>query len=171
MQQETGSMERYQTIRHTFAPVWNEQSKILILGTFPSVKSRENQFYYGHPQNRFWKLLASIYCEPVPETIDAKKELVLKHHLAVWDVIGQCDIVGSSDSSIRNVVANDLAGLLEKSSIRTILANGAKAYSLYEKHQLPKTGIAAQKLPSTSPANAAWSMERLKEAWSAALKK
>ncbi|MDE7312083.1 MAG: DNA-deoxyinosine glycosylase [Eubacterium sp.] len=162
-------MERYKTIRHTFEPVWNQKSEILILGTFPSVKSRENQFYYGHPKNRFWKLLANIYKEPVPETIDAKKELVLKHHLAVWDVIGECDIVGSSDSSIRNVVPNDLTGLLEKSSIHTILANGAKAHSLYQKHQQPKTGMAAHKLPSTSPANAAWTLERLKEAWSAVL--
>lgn len=162
-------MEPYKTIQHTFEPVWNQQSEILVLGTFPSVKSRENQFYYGHPQNRFWRLLAAVYEEPVPETIEAKKELVLKHHLAVWDVIGQCDIIGSSDSSIRNVVPNDLKGLLEKSSIHTILTNGAKAYALYQKHQQPKTGILAHKLPSTSPANAAWTLERLKEAWGAIL--
>lgn len=163
-------MEHYKTIKHTFEPVWNEQSEILILGTFPSVKSRENQFYYGHPQNRFWKLLAGIYEEPVPETVDAKKELILKHHLAVWDVIGQCDITGSSDSSIRNVIPCDLTEILQKSRIHTIVANGAKAYDLYQKHQQPKTGILAQKLPSTSPANAAWSLDRLQEAWRAVLR-
>ncbi len=162
-------MEEYHTIRHTFEPVWDSDSKILILGTFPSVKSRENCFYYGHPQNRFWKLLAGIYEEAVPETIDEKKALVLRHHLAVWDVISQCDIIGSSDSSIRNVVPSDLKGLLQNSRIQTVIANGAKAYELYEKHQLPVTGIKAQKLPSTSPANAAWSFGRLKEVWGAVL--
>ncbi len=162
-------MEEYHAIRHTFEPVWDSDSKILILGTFPSVKSRENCFYYGHPQNRFWKLLAGIYEEAVPETIDEKKALVLRHHLAVWDVISQCDIIGSSDSSIRNVVPSDLKGLLQNSGIHTVIANGAKAYELYEKHQLPVTGIKAQKLPSTSPANAAWSFGRLKEAWGAVL--
>lgn len=163
-------MEEYQTIRHTFDPVWDSQSEILILGTFPSVKSRDMQFYYGHPQNRFWKLLAEIYGQPLPGTIEEKKKLILNHHLAVWDVIGQCDIIGSSDSSIRNVVPCDLTGILEQSRIRTVIANGAKAYELYEKHQLQKTGIKAQKLPSTSPANAAWSFERLKEVWGAVLR-
>lgn len=162
-------MEEYRTIRHTFEPVWNKQSEILILGTFPSVKSRENHFYYGHPQNRFWKLLAAIYKEPVPETIADKKQLILEHHLAVWDVIDQCDIIGSSDSSIRNVVPNDVAGLLAQSSIHTVIANGAKAYDLYQKHQMPVTGLKAQKLPSTSPANAAWSLKRLQEVWGAVL--
>ena len=164
-------MEAYQTVTHTFDPVWDKQSEILILGTFPSVKSRENNFYYGHPQNRFWKLLAAIYKEAVPETTDAKKELVLRHHLAVWDVISQCDIIGSSDSSIRNVIPCDIAGLLVRTRIHTIIANGAKAYELYEKYQLPDTGLKAQKLPSTSPANAAWSLERLQEAWRAVLVK
>lgn len=158
-------MGEYQTVRHTFEPVWNAQSEILILGTFPSVKSRENQFYYGHPQNRFWKLLAAVYRETEPKTIDEKKSLVLRHRLAVWDVIGQCDIIGSSDSSIRNVVATDIAGLLKVSGIHTILANGAKAYALYRQHQLEKTGIEAVKLPSTSPANAVWTLERLREVW------
>ncbi len=106
----------------------------------------------------------------MPETVDAKKELILKHHLAVWDVIGQCDITGSSDSSIRNVIPCDLTKILQKSSIHTIVANGAKAYDLYQKHQQPKTGILAQKLPSTSPANAAWSLDRLQQAWRAVLR-
>ncbi len=161
--------EAYQTVTHTFDPVWDTQSEILILGTFPSVKSRENNFYYGHPQNRFWKLLALIYEEAVPDTVDQKKQLVLKHRLAVWDVIGQCDIIGSSDSSIRNVIPCDVAGLLSRSNIHTVIANGTKAYELYRKHQLPVTGLEAVKLPSTSPANAAWSLERLKDAWSAVL--
>ncbi len=163
-------MEEYQTVRHTFEPVWDKDSEILILGTFPSVKSRETNFYYGHPQNRFWKLLAKIYEEPLPETADEKKQLILKYHLAVWDVIGQCDIIGSSDSSIRNVIPCDLSGLLEQSRIHMIIANGAKAYELYRKYQQPRTGIKAQKLPSTSPANAAWSMERLLETWGAVLR-
>lgn len=163
-------MEKYQTIKHTFEPVWDKQSEVLILGTFPSVKSRENQFYYGHPQNRFWKLIAAIYGEPQPETIAEKKELILKHHLAVWDVIDQCDIIGSSDSSIRNVIPSDLAGLLKNSSIHTVIANGAKAYELYQKYQMAKTGLKVQKLPSTSPANAAWSFQRLQEEWGRVLK-
>ncbi len=163
--------EEYRTIKHTFEPVWDENSKVLILGTFPSVKSRENNFYYGHPQNRFWKLLAQIYQEPVPQTIQEKKALVLRYHLAVWDVIDQCDIIGSADSSIRNVIPSDIAELLVKSSIHTIAANGAKAYELYQKHQFKQTGLEAEKLPSTSPANAAWSLEKLQEAWSRVLLK
>lgn len=158
-------MDGYQTVTHMFDPVWDEQSEILILGTFPSVKSREMQFYYGHPQNRFWKMLASIYKEPVPVSVDEKKQLILNHRLAIWDVIAKCDIIGSSDSSIRNVFVNDVAGLIAKSKIRTIIANGAKAYELYEKYQLDSTGIPAHKLPSTSPANAAWTFEGLVKAW------
>lgn len=162
-------MESYHTVKHTFSPVWDCQSEILILGTFPSVKSRETNFYYGHPQNRFWKLMAGIYNEPLPVTAEEKKALVLRHRLAVWDVIGQCDIIGSSDSSIRNVVPNDIAGLLAKSKVHTVIANGAKAYELYQKYQLPQTGLEARKLPSTSPANAAWSFGRLQKAWGDAL--
>lgn len=158
-------MDGYQTMTHTFEPVWDKQSKILILGTFPSVKSREVQFYYGHPQNRFWKMLACIYGEPVPASIDEKKRLVLGHGIAIWDVIAKCDIIGSSDSSIRNVEPNDIAGLVAKSKIRTIIANGAKAYELYGKYQLEATGIPAFKLPSTSPANAAWTFDKLVKEW------
>lgn len=162
-------MEGYHTIRHMFEPVWDASSEILILGTFPSVKSRENKFYYGHPQNRFWKLLAGIYQEPVPDTVAEKKALALRHRLAVWDVIDQCDIIGSSDSSIRNVVPSDVAGLLVKSNIHTVVCNGGKAYELYRRHQYPQTGLEARKLPSTSPANAAWTLARLEEAWASAL--
>lgn len=162
-------MESYHAIKHTFEPVWDSGSKILILGTFPSVKSRETNFYYGHPKNRFWKLLSEIYGEPLAATIDEKKQLILSRHLAVWDVIGQCDIIGSSDSSIRNVIPNDIAGLLKKSNISRVIANGAKAYDLYQKHQLPLTRLSAVKLPSTSPANAAWTFDRLKEIWGSVL--
>ena len=158
-------MDGYQTVTHTFEPVWDKQSEILILGTFPSVKSREMQFYYGHPQNRFWKMIACIYKEQVPVSIEEKKQIILNHRLAVWDVIAKCDIVGSSDSSIRNVMPNDIAGLAAKSRIQRIIANGAKAYELYEKYQLEATGIPALKLPSTSPANATWTFERLVEKW------
>lgn len=157
--------QEYRTIRHTFPPVCDERSEVLILGTLPSVRSREVNFYYGHPHNRFWKLLAGIYREPVPETTDEKKTFILNHRLALWDVIEQCDIIGSSDSSIRNVVPADVPGLLAQSHIHTIAANGGKAYELYDRYQRELTGLEAVKLPSTSPANAAWSLERLREAW------
>lgn len=162
-------MDAYQTLDHTFEPVWDIKSEILILGTFPSVKSRENHFYYGNPQNRFWKLIAKIYGEQPPASIEEKKSLILRHGLAIWDVVAKCDIIGSSDSSIRNVVPADIAGLMEKSKIHTVIANGAKAYELYQRHQLTLTGVQASKLPSTSPANAAWSLERLEVVWREAL--
>lgn len=158
-------MQGYQHITHTFDPVYNKHSKILILGSFPSVKSRENQFYYGHPQNRFWKVLAKLLEEAVPETIEEKKEMLLKHGIAVWDVIASCTIQGSSDTSIKDVVVNDFSEILEKTSIEKIYVNGTKAYELYRRYAESKTGIKAIKLPSTSPANAAWSLERLCEAW------
>ena len=162
-------MAEYERVTQPFAPVYDGDSRILILGSLPSVKSREQGFYYGHARNRFWPMLAAVYREPVPQTIPDKKALLLRHGLAVYDVIESCEICGSSDSSIRNVVPSDLKGLLQNSGIHTVIANGAKAYELYEKHQLPVTGIKAQKLPSTSPANAAWSFGRLKEAWGAVL--
>lgn len=158
-------LQQYQVLSHTFDPVWNEESRILVLGTFPSVKSRENQFYYGHPQNRFWKLLAAIFQERLPKTTEEKKALLLGHGIAVWDVIASCEIKGSSDSSIRNVVPNDVSGLVLGSRIHTILANGGKAYELYNHYQRSATGMEAQKMPSTSPANAAWSLQRLEGEW------
>ncbi len=157
--------ETYQSLSHTFAPVYDEYSKILILGTFPSVKSREQNFYYGHPQNRFWKIIAAITESEVPETIEEKKKLLLANHIAIWDVIKNCDIIGSSDSSIKNVAANDIAGLLKKTSIKTIVANGATAERLYNTYALSQTGVPIIKMPSTSPANAAWSLERLCGEW------
>lgn len=154
------------SVSHEFDPVYDEDSKILILGTFPSVKSRETQFYYGHPQNRFWKLLAMLTGWPrKPETIPEKKEMLLKNGIAVWDVIQSCEIVGSSDSSIRNVVPNDLAQVLAGSSIAHIYANGRTAQKLYDRYQKIQTGMDVVVLPSTSPANAAYSLERLAESW------
>lgn len=155
----------YQTIRHTFEPIFDENSKILILGSLPSVKSRENQFYYGHPQNRFWRLLAVLFDSEVPATIQEKKAFLLCHHIALWDVIAQCDILGSSDSSIRNVIPNDMSVILKHASIQRIYVNGNKAYELYEKYCYRACGRKAVRLPSTSPANAACGMEKLKEAW------
>ena len=150
---------------HEFPPVYDENSEILILGSFPSVKSREMQFFYGHPQNRFWKVVAQVLNENVPHTILEKKDMLLRHHIALWDVIASCDIAGSSDSSIRNVVPNDLGYIISRSRITRIYANGAKSKQLYDKYLAKQLGIEAVQLPSTSPANAAYSVERLLEYW------
>lgn len=155
----------YEHIVHSFEPVYDKVSEILILGTLPSVKSRENNFYYGHKQNRFWKVLATLLKEPVPDTIEEKKAMLLAHRIALWDVIQSCDIKGSSDSSIKNVQPTDIGVILEKTNITRIYANGNKAGQLYKRYQFPVTGIEAMVLPSTSPANAVWSLERLCEAW------
>lgn len=152
-------------VTHTFEPIYNEQSKILILGTFPSVKSRESAFYYGHPQNRFWKVLACLTEEKVPETMEEKKGLLLTHGIAIWDVIASCDIQGSSDSSIKDVIPNDIAGLLRKSKIQKIYGNGDKACQLYNRFCREQTGMEICKLPSTSPANAAFSLDKLIVYW------
>lgn len=163
-------MADYQHHTHEFAPVFDENSKVLILGTFPSVKSREQQFYYGHPQNRFWKVLSYITKEPIPSTICEKKHLLLTHNIAIWDVIQSCEIIGSSDSSIRNVVPADIPGLLTQAPIHAIFGNGGKACELFEKYtataltDFPEIR-AIHKLPSTSPANAAWSLARLQSCW------
>lgn len=163
-------MADYQRHIHEFAPVFNKDSRILILGTFPSVKSREQQFYYGHPQNRFWKVLSHITKEPIPTAIEEKKHLLLKRGIAIWDVIKSCEIIGSSDSSIRNVEAANIAYLLPQTSIQAIFGNGSKACELFEKYTAPSLSgfpelSSIQKLPSTSPANAAWSLERLCAFW------
>ena len=151
--------------KHPFPPLYDEESKILILGSFPSVKSREMKFFYGHPQNRFWKVIASIFNEKIPESIEEKKELILRNHLALWDVIAECEITGSSDASIKNAKANDLSEILDNAPIQKIIVNGKTAEKLYIKYIEPVTGIKAVVLPSTSPANAAWSLERLVDAW------
>lgn len=151
---------------HPIAPVFDKDSRVLILGSFPSVKSREEGFFYGHPQNRFWKVTASVFGEDVPKTIDEKKSFLLKNHIALWDVIGSCEIDGSSDSSIRNVSVNDIEMILDTAGIQAIYLNGKKAFQLYQKHMLPVTGREGICLPSTSPANAAWQMDRLVREWS-----
>ncbi len=150
---------------HLFEPVFDQDSRILILGTFPSVKSRENQFYYGHPQNRFWKVLATLFESDELRTIEEKKAFLLAHRIAIWDVIASCDITGSSDSSIKNVVPTDLRVILEHANIAQIYANGATAAKLFEKYQKPVVNREIICLPSTSPANAAYSLERLTGYW------
>lgn len=152
-------------LEHTCYPIYNESSKVLILGTFPSVKSREMKFFYSHPQNRFWKLLAALVKEETPKTIEEKKSLLLNNNIALWDVIQSCDIEGSSDASIRNVVPADISMILEAAPIQAIFANGAKAYELYRKYIYPNTKFEIIKLPSTSPANANYQMERLLKEW------
>ena len=153
-------------IIHPIPPVYDKDSTILILGSFPSVKSREAMFFYGHPQNRYWKVLAAVFDEIVPETVLEKKSFLLRNHIAAWDVIASCDITGSSDSSIRNVTANDLSPIIETADIRQIYVNGKTAEKMYKKYTEPVIGRSCICLPSTSPANAAWSLERLITAWS-----
>lgn len=148
---------------HNINPVYDENSKILILGSFPSIKSREQKFFYGHPQNRFWKVISNIYNEELPQTVDEKKQLLLKNNIAVWDVIKSCDIVGSSDSSIENVIINDFSIIFDKANIHKLYANGDKAYSLFKKYYSKEAEIT--KLPSTSPANARYSLAKLCDEW------
>mgnify|MGYP001211841262 CR=1 FL=1 len=156
----------YTRIVHTISPVFNSESKILILGSLPSVKSRENNFFYGHPQNRFWKVIAALAGSFVPETIEGKKKLLIENRIALWDVIAECDIIGSSDSSIKNAVPNDFSFILKTAPIRQIYTNGGTAYKLYHKYCEKVTGFEAVKLPSTSPANCRVSYEELYEAYS-----
>ena len=158
-------MER-ERILHPIPPVYDGHSELLILGSFPSVKSREAAFFYGHPQNRFWRVLAALYDEPVPQNTEEKRALLLRRHVAAWDVIASCSIVGSSDSSIRDVVPNDLRPILRSSGLTRIFVNGKTAEKLYRRYIEPTLGIKAVCLPSTSPANAAYSLDRLIEAWS-----
>lgn len=150
---------------HPIPPVFDADSSVLVLGSFPSVKSRESGFFYGHAQNRFWRVTAAVFGCPVPVTIPEKRAFLLQNHVALWDVIASCDIDGSSDASIKNVRPNDLAPLLAASKITHIFTNGATADALYTRWQFPATGISAVRLPSTSPANAAWSLDRLIDAW------
>jgi len=150
---------------HPIPPVYDHDSRVLILGSFPSVRSREAGFFYGHPQNRFWKVLARVFGDEVPISVPSRKEFLLRHHIAVWDVIASCEITASSDSSIRNVVPNDISVILDNADIRSIFVNGKTALTLYNRHILPVTGREAVLLPSTSPANAAWSLERLISEW------
>ena len=152
-------------VQHEIPPVFDENSRVLVLGSFPSVQSRKAAFFYGHPQNRFWPVLAAVLGCERPTTIEEKKRLALTHHIALWDTIASCEIEGSSDSSIRAVVPTDLTPILQGAEIRQIFCNGTASYQLYCRHQQMRTGRTAVKLPSTSPANAAWSVERLTQAW------
>ena len=154
-----------QHIIHPIPPVYDSDSEILILGSFPSVRSRETGFFYGHPQNRYWRVVAAVFEDDVPMTVPEKRDFLLRHHIAAWDVIASCDIKGSSDASIKNAVANDLRPILETARIRQIYTNGQTAWKLFSKYTAPVLGIDAVCLPSTSPANATWSLERLVEAW------
>lgn len=152
-------------LMHPFPPVWDADSKVLILGTFPSVKSRENLFYYGHPRNRFWAVTAAVYGARIPQSIEEKKCFLLANGIALWDVVASCRIRGSSDASITDAVGNDIESLIEKTCITRIFTNGTKAKQLYDRLLKSSTGLDAVCLPSTSPANAAWSLDRLIGAW------
>lgn len=174
-------MASYQHISHGFEPVFDERSRILVLGSFPSVLSRENAFYYGNPQNRFWRVMAACLGESVPqnegglsddgrpltleESIAAKKQMLLEHGIALWDVIASCDIKGSSDASIKNVVPAQVERVLEEAHIGAVICNGGTAGRLYKRYLQWQVGLAAHVLPSTSPANAAWQLERLTARW------
>lgn len=155
----------YEHIIHSFDPVYDKNSRILILGSLPSVRSREQGFYYGHPRNRFWKVTAALCRKAVPDTVEEKTAMLLGAGIAVWDVVAECDIAGSADSKIRNVKPTDLSVILSKSPISAVYANGSTAAALYRKYQQQITGMEITALPSTSPANAAWSEERLITEW------
>ncbi len=150
-------------ITHAFCPVFDSESRVLILGTMPSPKSRELGFYYSHPRNRFWPVLAEIFGEKIPKTPEEKENFVLRHKIALWDVLAECDIEGASDSSIKNTVPNDMSVIFEKADIRAVFTTGAAAAKLYKKHIEPKTGIEAIALSSTSPANAKTGFDKLCE--------
>ena len=154
-------------ITHPISPVYNQNSSILILGSFPSIKSRETMFFYGHPQNRFWKVVSAVFECDEPETVEDKKQFLLKNGIALWDVIDSCEITGSSDSSIKNVKVNDISEILKIADIRQIFVNGKTAEKYFKKYTKAQINREAICLPSTSPANAAWSVERLVEQWKA----
>ena len=159
----------YQHIEHGFPPFYSERSKILILGSFPSVKSREDGFFYGHPQNRFWKMLAAVYGEAVPTGITQKKALLERHNIALYDVIFSCDIVGSSDSSIKNVIPANLNEIIGNSQVERIILNGKTAEKFFRKYQDSSLFDMSAVMPSTSPANAAFSLDKLISVWGEAL--
>jgi len=156
-------------VTHEFPALYNRESQVLMLGSIPSPKSREMAFYYGHPQNRFWKVMAAVLGEDIPETIPQKKAMLKKHHIALWDVLDSCTIVGASDTSIEDPVVNNIGELVKKSNVSRIFCTGATAYNLYKKFCANDVGMEATKLPSTSPANCAVSLEKLVEAYKAIL--
>lgn len=151
-------------LSHPFPPVYDRDSRILILGSFPSVKSREEGFYYANPRNRFWKMIECIFSVKL-SSAGEKKTFLLRHHIALWDSIAQCRLHASSDSTITDVVVNDIPSLIKETGIGMIIANGSKAFDVYMKYIYPETGLKAVRLPSTSPANAAWTLEKLAEVW------
>lgn len=152
-------------VEHEFEPFYDARSRVLILGSIPSPKSREQGFYYGHPRNRFWMVLSDVLGEPMPESVAARKKMLARRHIALWDVLDSCEINGADDASIRNPKANDMNAILNEADIRAIFTTGAKAAKLYEKLCQPSCGVPAIRLPSTSPANCGCSYERLKEAY------
>lgn len=154
-----------ESLSHPIEPVFDKNSKILILGSFPSKKSRDFGFFYGHPQNRFWKVLSKVFSEDIPDDIEGKKHFLVTKRIALWDVIASCEIVGSSDSSIKNAVPNDIMQILDSAEIRAIFVNGKTAEKYYKKHIEKIVGRTAILLPSTSPANATWSIEKLWGEW------
>lgn len=154
-----------ESLTHPFPPVCDGNSRILILGSFPSAASRRAGFYYGHPRNRFWRVLEAVTGETVPEDTEGRREFLLAHGIALWDSIGSCEIEGSSDASIKNAVPNPIAELIAETRIERVFCNGKASHACYEKYVYPLTGVHAVFLPSTSPANAAWSVERLAEEW------
>ena len=151
--------------KHNIDPLYDNNSQILILGSFPSVKSRESGFFYGHPQNRFWRVLSAVFENPTPTTIAEKKKFLLSNHIAVWDVLYSCEISGSADSTIKKTVPNDVEMILNNCNIKRIFVNGKTAEKYYKKYLLQTLRRDATCLPSTSPANAAWSEELLIQAW------
>ena len=160
-------MGEYQHVAHGFDPVFDERSRVLVLGSFPSVRSRQVGFYYGHPQNRFWRVLERLYGQPVPPDTQGRRAFALRHGLALWDVLAACDIAGSSDASIRHAVPNDVPALLASGGIKRVFCNGQRAYVLYLRYLDAACGLPVAALPSTSAANAAWSLDRLTDAWRA----
>ena len=159
--------------KHSIPPFFGSDSQILILGSFPSVKSRESGFYYGHPQNRFWRVLSSVFNAPLPQTIEQKQEFLRTHYIALWDVAAECSIRGSADSSISAVTANDIAPLLRSTQIKAVFLNGQTAQKLFRKYlseENAKFGCTVTTLPSTSPANASYSLEKLAAEWGSAIR-
>ncbi len=157
----SGGVAEYTHVVHGIAPTYNERSRVLVLGSVPSPKSREVGFNYGHPQNRFWRVLAQLAGEPVPQSVDLRRDFCLRHGIALWDVVAECDIVGASDTSIKNPIPNRLTDITEVAPIEAVFCTGAKAHALYRRLCEADVGIEAVRLPSTSPANAACTMDQL----------
>lgn len=163
-------LTQHETITHPLMPLYNHNSKVLILGSFPSIKTREYGFFYGHPQNRFWKLMEILFDEKLSRDIDERREFLLKHKIAIYDSIYKCDIIGSSDASIQNVVPSDLSKIFKSANIEEVFCNGNTAYKYYKKYHSKKFNLEAVKLPSTSPANARYRLEDLAREWKVILK-